>query len=105
MASIARTYGLDEVMMGELVEFEEGTIGIALNLESKNVGVVLMGDGLRIQEGSSVKATGKNCSSIQIVGDLGLICVMKGIWEYEICDMCDDLCDEAMKGIRDFDFF
>ncbi|KAH7553916.1 hypothetical protein JRO89_XS12G0077500 [Xanthoceras sorbifolium] len=56
---IARIYGLDEVMAGELVECEEGTIGIALNLESNNVGVVLMGDGLRIQEGSSVKATGK----------------------------------------------
>ncbi|KAF1540848.1 ATP synthase subunit alpha, chloroplastic, partial [Eudyptula albosignata] len=50
---IARIYGLDEVMAGELVEFEEGTIGIALNLESNNVGVVLMGDGLMIQEGSS----------------------------------------------------
>ncbi|GJT02433.1 ATP synthase CF1 alpha subunit [Tanacetum coccineum] len=56
---IARIHGLDEVMAGELVEFEEGTIGIALNLESTNVGVVLMGDGLLIQEGSSVKATGK----------------------------------------------
>ena len=56
---IARIYGLDEVMAGELVEFEDGTIGIALNLESDNVGVVLMGDGLLIQEGSSVKATGK----------------------------------------------
>ncbi|KAK8538713.1 hypothetical protein V6N12_034421 [Hibiscus sabdariffa] len=56
---IARIHGLDEVMAGELVEFEEGTIGIALNLESNNVGVVLMGDGLMIQEGSSVKATGK----------------------------------------------
>ncbi|KAL9993432.1 ATP synthase subunit alpha [Helianthus debilis subsp. tardiflorus] len=46
-------------MAGELVEFQEGTVGIALNLESTNVGVVLMGDGLLIQEGSSVKATGK----------------------------------------------
>ncbi|CAL0316422.1 unnamed protein product [Lupinus luteus] len=53
---IARIYGLDEVTDGELVEFEEGTIRIALNLESNNVGVVLMGDGLMIQEGSSVKA-------------------------------------------------
>jgi len=44
-------------MTGELVEFEEGIIGITLNLESKNVGVVLMGDGLVIQERSSVKAT------------------------------------------------
>ncbi|KAF3654193.1 ATP synthase subunit alpha, chloroplastic [Capsicum annuum] len=42
---IARIHGLDEVMAGELVEFEECTIGIALNLESNNVGVVLMGDG------------------------------------------------------------
>lgn len=56
---IARIYGLNEVMAGELVEFEEGTKGIALNLESKNVGVVLMGDGLMIKERSSVKATGK----------------------------------------------
>ncbi|CAL5187143.1 unnamed protein product [Lathyrus oleraceus] len=56
---IARIYGLDDVMAGELVEFKEGTVGIALNLESKNVGVILMGDGLMIQEGSSVKATGR----------------------------------------------
>jgi F-type H+/Na+-transporting ATPase subunit alpha len=56
---IARVYGLDDVMAGELVEFEEGTIGIALNLENSNVGVVLMGNGLNILEGSSVKATGR----------------------------------------------
>nr|YP_010760368.1 ATP synthase CF1 alpha subunit [Cuscuta micrantha]WEY30345.1 ATP synthase CF1 alpha subunit [Cuscuta micrantha] len=56
---IVRIYGLDEVMAGELIEFEEGTKGIALNLESKNVGVVLMGDGVRIKEGSLVKATGR----------------------------------------------
>ncbi|KAL2922331.1 ATP synthase subunit alpha chloroplastic [Bienertia sinuspersici] len=56
---IARIHGLDEVMTIELVEFEERTIGIALNLESNNVGVVLMGDGLMIQEGSSVKAAGR----------------------------------------------
>lgn len=56
---IARIYGLEKVMAGELLEFEDGTIGIALNLETKNVGAVLMGDGLAIQEGSSVQATGK----------------------------------------------
>lgn len=56
---IARIYGLDKVMAGELLEFEDGTVGIALNLESDNVGAVLMGDGLNIQEGSAVKATGK----------------------------------------------
>nr|YP_009578826.1 ATP synthase CF1 alpha subunit [Pseudotaxus chienii]AZN62454.1 AtpA [Pseudotaxus chienii]QBK34384.1 ATP synthase CF1 alpha subunit [Pseudotaxus chienii]QBK36434.1 ATP synthase CF1 alpha subunit [Pseudotaxus chienii]QVX28175.1 ATP synthase CF1 subunit alpha [Pseudotaxus chienii]QYB22308.1 ATP synthase CF1 alpha subunit [Pseudotaxus chienii] len=56
---IARIHGLDKVMAGELVEFVDGTVGIALNLESNNVGAVLMGDGLMIQEGSSVRATGK----------------------------------------------
>ena len=56
---IARVYGLDKVMSGELLEFSEGTVGIALNLEAANVGVVLMGPGREIQEGSSVKATGK----------------------------------------------
>jgi F-type H+-transporting ATPase subunit alpha len=56
---IARVYGLAEVMAGELVEFEDGTIGIALNLETDNVGVVLMGTGLGILEGSLVRATGK----------------------------------------------
>ena len=56
---IARVYGLDQVMSGELLEFEDKTIGIALNLENDNVGVVLMGKGLNILEGGIVKATGK----------------------------------------------
>jgi F-type H+-transporting ATPase subunit alpha len=56
---IARVYGLDQVMSGELVKFEEETIGIALNLENDNVGVVLMDRGLDILEGSAVYATGK----------------------------------------------
>nr|YP_010336033.1 ATP synthase CF1 alpha subunit [Tsunamia transpacifica]QUE27924.1 AtpA [Tsunamia transpacifica]UNJ14439.1 ATP synthase CF1 alpha subunit [Tsunamia transpacifica] len=56
---IARVYGLDQAMAGELLEFEDKTIGIALNLETDNVGVVLMGDGRDILEGSSVRATGK----------------------------------------------
>ncbi|MEA5510681.1 F0F1 ATP synthase subunit alpha [Crocosphaera sp. UHCC 0190] len=55
----ARIYGLEQAMAGELLEFEDGTIGIALNLEEDNVGAVLMGTGLDIQEGSTVKATGK----------------------------------------------
>ena len=41
---IARIYGLDQVMAGELLEFEDGTEGIALNLEDDNVGAVLMGE-------------------------------------------------------------
>ena len=59
---IARVYGLEKVMAGELVEFEDGTEGIALNLEDDNVGAVLMGEGLGIQEGSTVKSTGKIAS-------------------------------------------
>ena len=59
LSRIARIYGLEKVMAGELVEFDEGTLGIALNLESDNVGAVLMGDGFKIQEGSSVRSTGK----------------------------------------------
>ncbi|NJO39589.1 MAG: F0F1 ATP synthase subunit alpha [Cyanobacteria bacterium CRU_2_1] len=59
---IARIYGLDKVMAGELLEFEDGTVGIALNLEEDNVGAVLMGQGLGIQEGSSVTATSKIAS-------------------------------------------
>ena len=56
---IARIYGLEKAMAGELLEFEDGTIGIALNLEEDNVGAVLMGEGRQIQEGSSVTATGR----------------------------------------------
>ena len=56
---IARIYGLEKVMASELLEFEDGTIGIALSLEEDNVGAVLMGDGRNIQEGSTVTATGK----------------------------------------------
>ena len=56
---IARIYGLAKVMAGELLEFADGTVGIALNLESKNVGAVLMGQGNLVQEGSLVRATGR----------------------------------------------
>jgi F-type H+-transporting ATPase subunit alpha len=56
---IARVYGLEQVMSGELLEFEDKTIGIALNLENDNVGVVLMGTGRQILEGGTVKATGQ----------------------------------------------
>jgi len=56
---IARIYGLERAMSGELLEFEDGTLGIALNLEQNNVGAVLLGDGLKISEGSRVRCTGK----------------------------------------------
>ena len=56
---IARIYGLDSVMAGELLEFADGTIGIALNLENDNVGAVIMGRGSDILEGTEVTATGR----------------------------------------------
>jgi len=56
---IARIIGLGEIMSSELVEFAKGMGGIALNLESKIAGIVLMGDELMIQEGSFVKARGR----------------------------------------------
>lgn len=56
---IARIYGLENVASGELIEFEDQTIGIALNLETNNVGAVLMGSGRYVKQGSTVRATGK----------------------------------------------
>lgn len=56
---IARVWGLDDVMMSELVEFPNGTLGIVLNLEVDNVGVVLLGSDLGIKEQDIVKRTGK----------------------------------------------
>ena len=56
---IARIYGLDNVEAGEMVEFSEGTKGMALNLETDNVGVVIFGDDSHIKEGDIVKRTGE----------------------------------------------
>ncbi|MEO8033642.1 MAG: F0F1 ATP synthase subunit alpha [Acidobacteriota bacterium] len=56
---IARVYGLDRVMAGELVEFPHNIAGLALNLEEDNVGVVLLGEASAIKEGDQVKRTGK----------------------------------------------
>jgi F-type H+-transporting ATPase subunit alpha len=57
---IARIYGLEKVMAGELVEFPEaGVNGIALNLEEDQVGAVLLGDSRRIMEGHEVRRTGR----------------------------------------------
>jgi F-type H+-transporting ATPase subunit alpha len=55
---IARIYGLDNVQAGEMVEFDNGTKGMALNLEADNVGVVIFGSDSEIREGSTVKRTG-----------------------------------------------
>ena len=55
---IARVYGLDNVQAGEMVEFPGGVRGMALNLETDNVGVVIFGDDRSIKEGDTVKRTG-----------------------------------------------
>nr|WP_323755094.1 F0F1 ATP synthase subunit alpha [Tistrella sp.] len=54
---IARVYGLDQVQAGEMVEFADGTKGMALNLEADNVGIVIFGEDRNITEGSLVKRT------------------------------------------------
>ena len=56
---IARAHGLDNVMAGELVEFSDGVMGLAQNLEEGNVGIIILGDYKGIKEGDSVKRTGR----------------------------------------------
>ena len=54
---IARVYGLEKAMAGELLEFPHGVMGLALNLEETQVGVVLLGDYTEIREGDQVRRT------------------------------------------------
>src|ERR1700684_2978958 len=68
---IARVYGLDKVQAGELVEFPNGVKGMALNLESDNVGVVIFGDDSGISEGDTVKRTG---AIVDATVGRGLLC-------------------------------
>ncbi len=56
---IARVYGLEKVMAGELIEFPHGVAGIALNLEEDQVGAVLLGEYTEIKEGDEVRRTGR----------------------------------------------
>lgn len=56
---IARVYGLQQCMYGELVEFGDGVYGMALNLEEDSVGCVLLGDSEKVKEGSEVRRTGR----------------------------------------------
>jgi len=55
---VAQVYGLSNVMAGEMVEFEEGTKGLVMNLEESSVGVVILGSGFELKEGMSVKRLG-----------------------------------------------
>ena len=56
---IARIWGLEDAMAGELLEFPGGVVGLVLNLEQDNVGAVLFGSDVGIKEGDTVKRTGK----------------------------------------------
>ncbi len=56
---IARVYGLSSVMSGEMVEFPNGITGLAFNLEENSVGIIILGDYLKIQEGDEVRSLGK----------------------------------------------
>src|ERR671921_2067932 len=56
---IARVTGLPSVMANELLEFEDGTLGLALNLDTREIGVVILGDFEGIEEGQSVRRTGE----------------------------------------------
>ncbi|RUM59636.1 MAG: F0F1 ATP synthase subunit alpha [Persephonella sp.] len=56
---VARAFGLEKVMYNEMVEFENGKLGVAFNLEEDNVGIILLGDETGIEEGTRVKRTGK----------------------------------------------
>lgn len=66
---IARVHGLSKVMAGELVEFDNGTTGMVLNLDEDNVGVVIFGDPEKVKEGDQVKRT-QNIASVMVGEDM-----------------------------------
>ncbi len=70
---VARVYGLDDCMMSELLEFPGGVMGMALNLEEDNVGVVLLGDAAKVKEGDTVKTTGRIISVPTGMGMVGRV--------------------------------
>ncbi len=59
MDGIARVHGLDNVMFNEMLEFDDGTLGLAFNLEETSVGVVILGEYTQLREGNKVKRTGR----------------------------------------------
>jgi len=67
---IARVHGLDEIKAGEMVEFDGGIAGMALNLEKDNVGIVIFGSDKDIKEGDTVKRTG---SIVDVPAGKGLL--------------------------------
>ena len=74
---IARVYGLDKVQANEMVEFESGVKGMALNLEEDNVGVVIFGSDQEIKEGDVVKRTDK-IVSVPVGYSIPWFCLYEG---------------------------
>ncbi|MAY83197.1 MAG: F0F1 ATP synthase subunit alpha [Flavobacteriales bacterium] len=70
---IARIYGMSQVQSGELIEFDNGLMGIVLNLEEDNVGAVLLGSSNKVKEGDTVKRTGRIASVNVGEGMLGRV--------------------------------
>jgi F-type H+-transporting ATPase subunit alpha len=101
---VAKVYGLDNVMVGEMVEFESGQKGLALNLEESSVGIVILGSGKGIKEGLSVKRL--NCLLEVPVGDELVGRVVNGIGEPidgkgELKTTAHKLVEEKAPGIMD----
>ncbi|MBO9519962.1 MAG: F0F1 ATP synthase subunit alpha [Nocardioidaceae bacterium] len=90
---IARVSGLPSCMANELLEFEDGTLGIALNLDTREIGVVILGDFDKIEEGQSVKRTGEILSVPVGDGYLGRVVDPLG-------NAIDGLGDIATEGRR-----
>src|ERR1700694_6080016 len=76
---IARVYGLENVMSGEMVEFPHGVTGIALNLEEDQVGAVLLGEYQEIKEGDEVRRTGRIISVPLGKGLIGRVANAPGV--------------------------
>src|SRR3546814_11704246 len=75
---IARVSGLPSVMANELLEFEDGTRGLALHLETREIGVVVLGDFAGIEEGQTVRRTGEVLSVPVGDGSLGRVIAPPG---------------------------
>ena len=99
---IARVYGLDNVQAGEMVEFSDGSKGMALNLESENVGVVIFGDDRKIKEGDVVKRTGSIVDTCSIKrGELKAELISaKDLTEIEVNNIKEELTKNFSSKIK-----
>ena len=93
---IAHVEGLPSTMANELLEFEDGTLGVALNLDVREIGVVVLGDSAGIEEGQRVKRTGRVLSVP--VGDAFLGRVVNALGQ-----PIDGLGDIANEGFRELE--